>query len=85
MTSRYGPPTMTVRRCQFATPSPGDRVLLLDTKQRRYLVTLKEGGEFHSHAGFVAHAELIGRPEGVTVRRRRARRTRRCARRSRTS
>ncbi|MBA2279785.1 MAG: tRNA (adenine-N1)-methyltransferase [Acidimicrobiia bacterium] len=46
----------------------GERVLLLDGKQRRYLVTLVEGGEFHSHAGFVAHADLIGQPEGVTVR-----------------
>ena len=46
----------------------GDRVLLLDGKQRRYLITLTEAGEFHSHAGFVAHAELIGQPEGVTVR-----------------
>lgn len=45
----------------------GDRVLLLDAKRRRYLVELREGGEFHSHAGFVPHAEIIGRSEGVTV------------------
>ena len=45
----------------------GERVLLLDTKKRRYLVTLQEGGEFHSHAGFVPHADLIGAPEGSTV------------------
>ena len=45
----------------------GDRVLLLDAKRRRYLVELRDGGEFHSHAGFVPHAEIIGRPEGVTV------------------
>ena len=45
----------------------GDRVLLLDVKRRRYLVELREGGEFHSHAGFVPHAEIIGRSEGVTV------------------
>ncbi|NDB06384.1 MAG: tRNA (adenine-N1)-methyltransferase, partial [Acidimicrobiia bacterium] len=31
----------------------GDKVLLIDGKQRRYLVTLAEGAEFHSHAGFV--------------------------------
>ncbi len=43
----------------------GDRVLLLDVKQRRYLVTLKEGGEFHSHNGFVAHADLVGQDEGL--------------------
>ncbi len=46
----------------------GERVLLLDTKQRRYLVTLKEGGEFHSHNGFVPHSDLIGRNEGIVVR-----------------
>jgi tRNA (adenine57-N1/adenine58-N1)-methyltransferase len=46
----------------------GDKVLLLDRKGRRYLLTLAEGGEFHTHAGFVPHAELIGQEEGVTVR-----------------
>jgi tRNA (adenine57-N1/adenine58-N1)-methyltransferase len=46
----------------------GDRVMLLDTKKRRYLVTLKEGGEFHSHAGFVPHADIAGQPEGCVVR-----------------
>lgn len=42
----------------------GDKVLLIDGKQRRYLITLADGAEFHSHAGFVAHAEIVGRPEG---------------------
>ena len=46
----------------------GERVILLDSKRRRYLVTLVDGGEFHSHNGFVPHAEMIGRPEGITVR-----------------
>ena len=46
----------------------GEKVLLLDAKQRRYLVTLADGGEFHSHTGVVGHDELIGREEGVTVR-----------------
>ena len=45
----------------------GDKVLILDAKGRRYLVTLKEGGEFHTHAGFFPHAELIGQPEGIVV------------------
>ena len=48
--------------------SPGDRVLLIDTKQRRHLITLAEGGAFHSHAGVLEHAQLIGEDEGVTVR-----------------
>jgi len=47
---------------------PGDRVLLFDSKQRRYLVTLAEGGEFHTHAGFVRHEQLLGEPEGTVVR-----------------
>jgi tRNA (adenine57-N1/adenine58-N1)-methyltransferase len=42
----------------------GDRVLLLDQKQRRYLIVLKDGGEFHSHNGFVPHADLVGKFEG---------------------
>lgn len=46
----------------------GDKVLLLDSKARRYLVTLAEGGQFHSHSGFVTHEQLIGQPEGVVVR-----------------
>ncbi|MGH9137066.1 MAG: tRNA (adenine-N1)-methyltransferase [Acidimicrobiales bacterium] len=46
----------------------GERVLLLDSKRRRYLVTLADGGEFHSHAGVVPHSMLIGEAEGVTVR-----------------
>ena len=39
----------------------GDKVLLLDTKQRRYLITLAEGGEFHSHHGFIPHADIVDR------------------------
>jgi tRNA (adenine57-N1/adenine58-N1)-methyltransferase len=48
--------------------APGDRVLLIDTKHRRHLVTLAEGGAFHSHAGVLEHAQLIGEEEGITVR-----------------
>ena len=46
----------------------GERALLLDSKRRRYLVVLAEGGEFHSHAGFVPHGDIAGRPEGAVVR-----------------
>jgi tRNA (adenine57-N1/adenine58-N1)-methyltransferase len=46
----------------------GDRVLLTDNRKRRHLVTLVEGGQFHTHAGVVDHDSLIGSPEGVTVR-----------------
>jgi tRNA (adenine57-N1/adenine58-N1)-methyltransferase len=43
----------------------GERVLLIDNKKRRYLVTLQAGGEFHSHAGFVPHDAIIGQAEGL--------------------
>ena len=46
----------------------GDRVMLLDSKKRRYLITLEEGGEFHSHAGFVRHDDMLGKPEGIVAR-----------------
>ncbi len=46
----------------------GERVLLFDAKDRRYLVDLSEGGEFHTHSGPVAHDTMIGRPEGTVVR-----------------
>jgi len=46
----------------------GERVLLVDSKQRRHLVTLAEAGEFHTHAGFVPHAEIIGQPDGSVIR-----------------
>jgi len=46
----------------------GERVLLIDNKKRRKLIILAEGGEFHSHAGFVRHDEVIGQPEGLLAR-----------------
>ncbi|MEO6628603.1 MAG: tRNA (adenine-N1)-methyltransferase [Aquihabitans sp.] len=46
----------------------GEEILLIDRKKRRYLVALAEGGEFHTHSGFVAHANIIGQPEGVVLR-----------------
>ena len=46
----------------------GERVLLFDAKGRRYLVTLEAGGEFHTHAGIVAHDSLLGQEEGTTAR-----------------
>jgi tRNA (adenine57-N1/adenine58-N1)-methyltransferase len=46
----------------------GDQVLLIDVKKRRYLVTLEAGGEFHTHAGVIAHDDLIGAAEGSSFR-----------------
>jgi tRNA (adenine57-N1/adenine58-N1)-methyltransferase len=48
--------------------TPGDRVLLIDNKRRRHLITLEPGGEFHSHTGVLRHDDLLGNPEGITVR-----------------
>ncbi|HEU5150482.1 MAG TPA: tRNA (adenine-N1)-methyltransferase [Iamia sp.] len=75
------PPPDPYERCQApsvrtpeAEPAPhrplqeGEMVLLVDAKQRRYLVTLQVGAEFHSHAGFIAHDDLIGRDAGREVR-----------------
>ncbi|MGH9090353.1 MAG: tRNA (adenine-N1)-methyltransferase [Acidimicrobiales bacterium] len=45
----------------------GERVLLVDAKQRRFLLRLVAGAELHTHAGILAHDALIGRSEGVTV------------------
>jgi len=48
--------------------SPGDRVLLIDGKSRRYLITLREGGQFHTHTGVTPHDSIVGLPDGSTVR-----------------
>ncbi len=45
----------------------GERVLLVDAKERRYLITLRTGASFHTHVGIVEHDDLIGVPEGSTV------------------
>lgn len=41
--------------------------MLIDPKQRRYLLTLVQGQVFHTHAGMVAHDDLIGVLEGAEV------------------
>ena len=46
----------------------GEQVLLIDGKRRRYLLTLGEGKEFHSHSGVVTHDAIIGAPEGTAFR-----------------
>jgi tRNA (adenine57-N1/adenine58-N1)-methyltransferase catalytic subunit len=47
---------------------PGERVLLVDAKARRYLLTLVEGATFSTHAGSLPHDALIGQEEGVLLR-----------------
>ena len=48
--------------------SSGERIVLIDSRQRRYLVTLEPGGEFHSHAGVISHDQIIGSLEGSEYR-----------------
>jgi len=45
----------------------GERALLIDRRGRRYLVTLKAGGQFHTHDGFVEHDTIVAAPEGTRV------------------
>ena len=46
---------------------PGEPVLLIDRKNRRYLVDLAAGREFHTHTGVIAHEDIIGAPEGTRL------------------
>ena len=41
--------------------------MLVDAKERRYLVGMREGAMFHTHAGIVSHDDIIGAEEGGTV------------------
>ena len=45
----------------------GERVTLTDPKGRRKSIVLKEGAIWHTTRGAVAHDDLIGRPDAVTV------------------
>src|SRR5699024_938252 len=45
----------------------GDKVQLADTKDRLHTITLKDGGEFHTHRGVLRHQQLIGAEDGVVV------------------
>jgi tRNA (adenine57-N1/adenine58-N1)-methyltransferase catalytic subunit len=46
----------------------GDKALLIDQRDRTYLVRLREGETYHTHGGTLAHDEVIGQPEGSAVR-----------------
>ncbi len=46
----------------------GDLVQFIDNKDRRYQATLTPGKQFHLHSGYVEHDDVIGAPEGSTVR-----------------
>lgn len=42
----------------------GEPCLLIDTKDRRYFLTLEPGKQFHYHLGVLSHDELIGAEDG---------------------
>lgn len=46
----------------------GDRVQLTDEKGKMYSFYLQAGGQWHSHKGWINHNDIIGLPEGSTVR-----------------
>ena len=45
----------------------GERVLLIDSRGRRFLVKLQSGGTFHFHGGAVPHDLILGSEEGTLV------------------
>jgi tRNA (adenine57-N1/adenine58-N1)-methyltransferase len=47
---------------------PGEKVILIDRKGRKYLLTLRANDKFSTHSGTIPHAEIIGREEGVLLR-----------------
>jgi tRNA (adenine57-N1/adenine58-N1)-methyltransferase len=46
----------------------GEKVLLIDPKGRKYLVTLRPHDNFSSHLGTISHGEIISREEGSVLR-----------------
>ncbi|KJL35804.1 tRNA (adenine(58)-N(1))-methyltransferase TrmI [Microbacterium ginsengisoli] len=55
---------MSLGRGPFAY---GDRVQLTGPKGRLSTVTLREGGELHSHHGVLRHADIVGQPDGSVL------------------
>ena len=45
----------------------GERVMLVDQRDRTYLMKLETGGTYHTHSGTLSHEDLLGKPEGVRV------------------
>jgi tRNA (adenine57-N1/adenine58-N1)-methyltransferase len=45
----------------------GDRVQLTDAKGKLHTITLKEGGEWHTHKGWLIHDQIVGMPQGSVV------------------
>ncbi|GAB2691470.1 tRNA (adenine57-N1/adenine58-N1)-methyltransferase [Microbacterium marinum] len=45
----------------------GDRVQLTGPKGRLHTITLREGGELHTHHGVLRHEAIVGQPDGSVV------------------
>lgn len=45
----------------------GDRVQLTDAKGKIHTITLKAGGEWHTHKGWLIHDQIVGLPQGSVV------------------
>ncbi|WEG10581.1 tRNA (adenine-N1)-methyltransferase [Microbacterium horticulturae] len=45
----------------------GDRVQLTGPKGKLHTITLREGGELHTHRGVLPHSALVGLPDGSVV------------------
>ncbi len=45
----------------------GDRVQLTDAKGKLHTITLKAGGEWHTHKGWLVHDQIVGAPQGSVV------------------
>ena len=50
----------------------GERVMLVDQRDRTYLMTLQIGGTYHTHSGTLPHDDLLVNPRARAWRRRRA-------------
>ncbi len=51
----------------MAVFAPGDPCLIFDRKERRYLIELIPGQQFHNHQGVLPHDDIIGAEEGTTL------------------
>ena len=45
----------------------GDRVQLTDAKGKLHTITLKPGGEWHTHKGWLIHDQIVGMAQGSVV------------------
>jgi tRNA (adenine57-N1/adenine58-N1)-methyltransferase len=50
-----------------STLRENERVMLIDAKDRHYLITLKSGAAFHTHSGIIQHDDVIGALEGSLI------------------